>query len=121
MIGAGLLFVLALGRYQMRLALCGTPTTGEVVAFDRLRNRAVPRVRFTTTGGRVTEFHGTSLRGTKLAVGERVPILYLDGEPVFGEIAMFHRFWLDLIVVSLLAASLIAGGMSVLRTHRQYV
>ena len=63
LIGAGLLFVLALARYQMRLALFGTATTGEVMVFDRRHNRAVPRVRFTTPDGRVAEFHGTSLRG----------------------------------------------------------
>jgi hypothetical protein len=119
LIGAGLLFVLALARYQVRLALFGISATGEVVAFDRLHKRLAPRVRFTKADGRVVEFHGTSLRGTKLAVGERVPILYIDSELVFGEIATFRRFWLGLIVGSLLAASLIAGGVRVLRMHRK--
>jgi hypothetical protein len=121
LIGAGLLFALALARYQVRLALFGTAATGEVVAFDRLHKRVAPRVRFTSADGRVAEFHGTSLRGTKLAVGERVPILYIDSTPVFGEIATFRRFWLGLIVGSVLTISLITGGLFLLRRRHKHV
>ena len=120
LIAFGVFFAVALARYQVRLALFGTPGVGEVVAFERTAGkRMAPRVRVVEEGGRVVEFRGASMRGHPLDVGDRVPVFYIDGDPVFGEIATFGRFWLGILVGGTLSVGLTTGGAFVIRAARR--
>lgn len=115
----GLLFLAALLRYQIRLAVFGTKAVGQVVAFDPTRGgRYAPRVRVTLSDGQAIEFHGASMRGAPLVVGDMVPVYYLPNEPTFGEIATFRRFWLGVIVSSVCIVGSLGGGLRILSARR---
>jgi hypothetical protein len=112
---AGLLFLAALLRYQIRLIVFGTKAMGEVVAYERTGKWGKPRVRVTLENGETIEFLGVSLKDDWLEVGDVVPVYYLAYQPTVGETATFRRFWMAIIIGSVLILICLGGGFWILR------
>jgi hypothetical protein len=117
---AGLFFLYAFSRSQLRLIIFGTKSTGEVVAYERTpsKRRSRPVIRVTIENGETIEFRGVSLKNDGLKIGDVVPVYYLAYEPSFGETATFRRFWLAVITIIPLIVVSLGGGLWLLRYAR---
>lgn len=115
-----LLFLAALGRYQLRLAVFGTPARGTVIAESRVRGGSHATVRFTTADGQAISFTGATVSDRDYyAVGQVVTVRYLANDPEFAEIESWLSLWRPIMIALALSSGMILGGGLLIRRERR--
>lgn len=116
----GVLLMLALGRYQIRLALFGVRAEGIVLAVEPHRKSVRPVVRFVSASEQEVVFHGADISDrTYYTPGQRVPIRYLRSNPAFAEVDSWLSLWRPLLIGALFDGSVFVGGAFIVYRHRR--
>lgn len=117
-IALGVLFILALGRYQLCLALVGSHAEGVVVAVEAHRRSYRPVVRFVSTTGQEVVFRGTGISDrTYYAPGQQVTIRYLQSNPTFAEVESWLSLWRPLLIGMIFSGGVFVSGIVIVYHH----
>jgi uncharacterized membrane protein len=116
----GLLFLLALGRYQLRLAVFGEQARGTVSAAQIVRGGSAATVRFFTAAEDEISFTGATVSDDDYySVGQVVTVRYLAANPRFAEIESWLSLWRPIVISLVLSGALILGGGLLIRRDRR--
>lgn len=109
-------FALALGRYQLRLALLGNEATGQISEVHRVRGGIRPVVQFTDMRGEPITFRGATVGHRQYYTkGQTVQVRYLPSSPQFAEVASWWSLWQPILIGTTLTSLCMAGGVWLLR------
>lgn len=116
----GLLLLVALGRYQLRLAIFGEQARGTVSAAPLVRGGQAATVRFFTAQEQEITFTAATVGDRDYyAVGQPVIVRYLAGDPEFAEIESWLSLWRPIMISLTLSGGVILGGGLLIRRHRR--
>jgi hypothetical protein len=111
LVALGLLFVLALGRSQFRLALFGAHAEGRIVEVYRVRGGIRPVVEFMTPEEDTITFDGDSVgRRDYYTAGQTVHVRYLRSDPEFAEVQSWWSLWQPMLIGSTVTGALPWSG-----------
>jgi hypothetical protein len=116
----GLLLLVALGRYQLRLAVFGEQALGSVTAAQTVRGGSAATVRFFTAAEEEISFTGATVGDRDYYdVGDVVTVRYLAGDPHFAEIDSWLSLWRPIVIALVLSGGLFLGGGLLIGRHRR--
>lgn len=95
---------LALGWGSLRHVLWAERADGEVIEIRRENDMYAPVLRFRLPGGEMQEVKDLGSGGPDFAVGDRVTVLYMPGDPEDFRIDTFERLWFSAIFVAVFAS-----------------
>jgi hypothetical protein len=95
---------LALGWGSLRHVLWAERGEGEVVEVRREGDMYAPVLRFRLATGEMQEVKDLGSGAPAFAVGDRVTVLYMPGEPEDFRIDTFERLWFSAIFVTVFAS-----------------
>ena len=122
MLTVGLLFALALGRSQVRLAVFGAHAEGRITEIYQVRGGIQPIVEYTTADETPITFDGATVgKRDYYDLRQKVHVRYLPSDPHFAEIQSWWSLWQPLLIgVFTTSAILTGGGLLVWRDWRRH-